>query len=160
MNNLKYTNYEIVFQEVPNETSLAFNISGCTHRCPDCHSKYLWNDVGFPLLNNLQDILNQYKDYITCVCFMGGDQNLIELRKLLLICKKNKLKTCVYSGDNTPTAFAFMWDLLDYLKIGEYIKERGGLNCSTTNQKFFKVHTNNELSWIEDQTYLFQKHYI
>jgi hypothetical protein len=28
MNDLKYINYDIVFQEVPNEISLVFNISG------------------------------------------------------------------------------------------------------------------------------------
>lgn len=46
MINLKYCSYDIVFQEVPNETTLVFNISGCPHKCEGCHSKYLWDYVG------------------------------------------------------------------------------------------------------------------
>lgn len=73
MNKLKYKGYAIVFQEVPNEITLAINICGCPHKCKGCHSQYLWLDDGDILEKDLNDIIDKYKDYITCVCFMGGD---------------------------------------------------------------------------------------
>ena len=42
---MKYVSTEVVFVEIPNEITLAINISGCKIRCPDCHSKYLWDDI-------------------------------------------------------------------------------------------------------------------
>ena len=35
---LKYVNTGIVFQEIPDEVTLAVNISGCPCRCHGCHS--------------------------------------------------------------------------------------------------------------------------
>ena len=46
---LKYVNTGVVFQEIPDEVTLAVNLSGCPCRCPGCHSRYLWQDVGTPL---------------------------------------------------------------------------------------------------------------
>ncbi len=43
---LKYVNTGVVFQEIPDETTLSINISGCPNHCPGCHSKYLWQDIG------------------------------------------------------------------------------------------------------------------
>ena len=80
MTPLMYKGYSVVFQEVPGEVSLAINISGCQHHCPDCHSKYLWNDEGAAFLRrDLGSIIDEYDGLITCVCFMGGDHNLVEL---------------------------------------------------------------------------------
>ena len=38
---MKYIDTKIVFSEVPDEITLAINISGCPIHCADCHSKYL-----------------------------------------------------------------------------------------------------------------------
>ena len=46
---LKYVNTGVVFQEIPDETTLTINISNCPNHCPGCHSKYLWADIGNPL---------------------------------------------------------------------------------------------------------------
>ena len=43
---LKYTNTQVVFREIPNEVTLAINISNCPIHCPDCHSKELWKNTG------------------------------------------------------------------------------------------------------------------
>lgn len=140
MNKLLYAHYNIVFQEVPNETTLVFNISGCPHKCEGCHSKYLWDYVGHNLSEDIYKILDKYNGLITCVCFMGGDQNLYELNQLLYMIKRDyKLKTCVYSGSDNIHIFDNSLQFLDYLKIGRYDGEYGGLNEHTTNQKFYKV---------------------
>ena len=43
---LKYVNYDIVFQEFPDEVTLAINLSLCPNGCPGCHSAYLKDDIG------------------------------------------------------------------------------------------------------------------
>ena len=52
---LKYVNSSVVFQEIPDEVTLAINISNCPCHCPGCHSKYLWEDIGLPLTTGAID---------------------------------------------------------------------------------------------------------
>ena len=156
MNKLKYLGHSIVFQEVPDEVSLAFNISGCPYKCKGCHSEYLWEYEGDYISDDIEKLLEEYFSYITCVCFMGGNQNPDELFKLLEMVKKYNLKTCVYIGAKDIPNEKWI-ELCDYLKIGAYKKEFGGLNSKTTNQKFYKAYNNPDCKIFEDITYLFQK---
>lgn len=158
---LKYVGYSVVFQEVPDEVSLAINISGCPHHCDGCHSKYLWEYTGNYVTDDLRNLINQYKDLITCVCFMGGDQNLEELNECLQIVKSYNLKTCVYSGlDEFP--YKDTAKNLDYIKIGHYDKVLGGLDHVSTNQKFQKLLHDDLCNAFHliDLTYKFQKGYL
>ena len=153
---LKYIGYTVAFQEVPNETSLIFNISGCPHRCNECHSQYLWEYTGAYISEEIEHVLMQYKGLVTCICFMGGDQNLSELRDLLKMCKSLNFKTCVYSGANDKSNFGELLDELDYLKIGEYVSVLGGLRSKFTNQRFYHIKTDKEHGFVlDDVTYLF-----
>ena len=143
MNNLKYTHYDIVFQEVPNEITLVFNISGCPYRCKGCHSQYLWDYIGDDVIQDIDAVIRKYEGLITCVCFMGGDQNIVELKELLMIVKDTyKLKTCIYSGNDNLNTFSDLLGYIDYLKIGRYIEEVGGLGRESTNQRFYGVSHN------------------
>ncbi len=153
---LKYQGYAIVLQEVPDEITLAFNISGCPHHCEGCHSQNLWEYKGNILKDEIKSVIDQYKEYITCVCFMGGDQNISELKELCKLIKDDYgLKTCIYSGEDTINKFKIFIDecLLDYLKIGRYNKMLGGLDCEYTNQKMCEIKNNQ----IQDITYRFQR---
>ena len=140
MKKLKYLSYSIVMQEVPNEISLAINISGCPYKCEGCHSKELWEYEGSYLLDDLPILLDKYDGLISCVCFMGGDQNPIELIQCLNITHQFNLKTCLYTGRDSIQSLSAngITSYLDYVKVGRYIKEVGGLNNHKTNQKFFK----------------------
>lgn len=152
MNKLKYLGYSVVFQEVPGEVSLAINISGCPHRCEGCHSKYLWDYEGNYISDDLEDLLEKYKGLITCVCFMGGDQNMSELLNLAFVAKKYNLKVALYSGvGNDVMSLVPLYNRFDYIKLGDYNKELGGLNKHTTNQRMYK---NVNGMW-EDITYKF-----
>ena len=71
---LKYTDVDVVFQEIPDEVTLAVNLSGCPCHCPGCHSMHLWKDDGNPLTNDaLDNLLDRQPSGISCVAFMGGD---------------------------------------------------------------------------------------
>ena len=142
---LKYLGYTIVFQEVPNEISLAINISGCPYKCRGCHSKYLWEYRGNYISEDIDNLLNKYKNYITCVCFMGGDQNIFELKELLKKIKGMKFKTCLYSGCDDINELKYIFEYCDYIKCGRYIEElktdnniQYGIKLATSNQKVYK----------------------
>ena len=153
---LKYISMSIVFQEVPDEISLAVSITGCPNHCPDCHSKYLWEDTGDELTEKVLDsYISAYIDGITCVCFMGGDadkQTVYRLGKYVKG-KYPDLKIAWYSGsreiDND-----FPWSVFDYIKVGPYIQKYGPLDSPNTNQYMLKKNGNKV--W-EDITHVFYR---
>lgn len=153
---LKYLGTSIVFQEIPNEVTLAINVSGCPHHCEDCHSEYLWKYIGHYISDDIDMLLDKYSGMITCVCFMGGDQNQDELERLLEKVINRQLKTALYSGcdsfdDIEPVAQA----MLDYIKLGHYDAKLGPLNAQTTNQHMYEWN-NHDMEW-RDITYKFWK---
>lgn len=154
---LKYTTEQIVFSEIPDEITLAINISNCPIHCPGCHSKELWSDIGVPLFDEiLMEMLQRY-EAVTCVCFMGGDAEPLEVNELSKFVHNfygGKIKTAWYSGrDNWPT---FVPDF-DYIKIGSYDEKKGPINVKTTNQKLGKIIKDEDCWHIEDITYKFWK---
>ena len=101
---LKYANYDIVFQEVPDEVTLAINISNCPNQCVGCHSKYLWKDVGYILdKDSLDQLIDEYQTGITCVCFMGGDNDPYDVANLAMHVK-NKYNTIKPLGTQAETS--------------------------------------------------------
>ena len=136
---MKYYNAMVVFEEIPNEVTLAINISNCPCHCKGCHSKFLWEDVGTELALEELDRLIDKNDGITTVCFMGGDANPEAINTLAeYVHEIRKLKVGWYSGRDTYYEdINFNW--YDYIKLGQYDEELGGLNKSTTNQRLFKL---------------------
>ena len=149
-----FQGYSIVFQEVPDEISLAFNIADCGHHCKGCHSPNLQKAEGQRLVDNIMDIINQYKNVITCVCFFGQGQDVNELKQCLQIVTANGYKTCLYTGDSI-SPISLKENLLDYIKIGSYNQALGGLDSVTTNQRMYKWDAQKQRA--EDITYMFQK---
>ncbi len=162
---IKYLNYSVTFQEVPNEISLCFNITNCQYHCPGCHSPELWEDIGEDLEADLVKIIKKYLDGISCVCLLGDGNDPEGLQRCFAIIRKQfpQLKTCLYSGEeycgNTTLAILLATGMLDYLKIGPYIEECGPLNDPKTNQRMYKVYLENDLyiPRLEDITSLFWK---
>lgn len=138
---LKYDSFDVVFAEVPDETTLAINLTGCPNRCPGCHSPHLWEDRGTPLDEPaLGTLLDRYGRAVTCVCFMGGDAEPQEVARLARSVRRRRplLRTAWYSGrDRLPEGFdraAF-----DYVKLGPWIEACGPLSSPTTNQRFWRL---------------------
>lgn len=143
---LKYTIAEVVFREIPDEITLAINISGCPIHCPDCHSKDLWKDKGKDLSQRALERLINENPGITCVAFMGGDSDpdCVGMLSEAIKAHYSELKIAWYSGkESIPPNFKYL-SYLDYLKLGPFIKEKGPLDNPSTNQRLYQLGDDNE----------------
>lgn len=153
---LRYVSYNIVFQEIPGEVTLAVNLSNCPNGCKGCHSSHLQQNIGEIFDEHVVNyLLDKYSNSITCFCFMGGDadpEKVENLSKFVLKKLEGKIKIGWYSGKNKLPKKISVTNF-NYIKLGPYIEKFGGLDKPETNQRFYKVD-NGE---IIDQTYLFQQ---
>ncbi|MCM1531628.1 MAG: 4Fe-4S cluster-binding domain-containing protein [Bacteroides sp.] len=139
---LRLASYDVVFSEVPDEVTLALNLANCPHRCQGCHSPHLREDRGEPLDRTLLAwLLENYGNSVTCVCFMGGDAEPEEVARCVAFVKNHAakpLKTAWYSGSDTWPESA-VEGVFDYVKIGSYREDRGGLDNPATNQRMYRL---------------------
>lgn len=139
---MKYVNVEIVFREIPDEVTLAINLSNCPHRCSGCHSVYLQENIGTELdETSLSDLLRRYENSVTCVCFMGGDATPESVCRLASFVREKwdgKIKTAWYSGCKALNDKAYS-NYFNFIKLGPYIESLGGLDKKTTNQRLYKI---------------------
>ena len=75
---LKYVEHAVTMAEVPLEISLTISITNCAFRCHGCHSRYLQEDVGKPLLPDLQGMIERYSGLMSCASLMGEGRNPAE----------------------------------------------------------------------------------
>jgi anaerobic ribonucleoside-triphosphate reductase activating protein len=137
---LKYVNTDVVFQEIPDEVTLAVNISNCPCHCPGCHSHYLWEDIGLPLDTDAIDaFITKYGKDITCLAFMGGDCDPKGVNRLAQYIHEEhpQYKVGWYSGRLRIPSDVKKTDF-DYIKVGPYIRHLGPLGKPTTNQRMYK----------------------
>ena len=155
---MKYYNTMVVFEEIPDEITLAINITNCPCKCPGCHSKFLWGDIGTELTFEELERLIIRNNGITCVCFMGGDSEPEYINRLAKMLSSNEkyvnLKIGWYSGRDELSDKIDV-EFFDYIKIGHYDDEFGGLDKKTTNQRLYRVIHNT--SSFEDITDRFWK---
>ena len=140
----------VCFSEIRSEISLGINLSLCTHRCPGCHSPYLQTDIGSELTTDIINELIANNKGVTCVLFMGGDNDKETLMKFGKFVKSKHLKSAWYSGE-TEVDLNEYGKYFDYIKVGPYIEKLGPLNVKTTNQRLYQINDRN----IEDITYTF-----
>lgn len=147
---LKCYSYDVVCQEIPDEITLAVNISCCPNRCKGCHSPWLWSNEG-ELMDEemLSNLIGKYSAALTCFCFMGGDAEPLEVMRLARWIKSRwpHLKTAWYSGkQELPDGFEVT--CMDYVKLGPYIEALGGLKSPDTNQTLYKVSKDGSMTRI------------
>ena len=136
---MRFASYDIVFQEVPDEVTLAVNITGCPVRCKGCHSPHLWEDTGYILDEQaLASLLADYGTDITCVALMGGDADTEGVYRLARWIHERGVRTAWYSG-RTAIPKDCPVGCFDYIKTGPYIEALGGLKSPTTNQRLYRV---------------------
>lgn len=156
---LKYYNYDIVMAEVPDEVTLAINITNCPCRCKGCHSTFLWDDVGEELTTErLLEMINNHAG-ITCVAFMGGDSNPGDISKLAeSIPERYNIKRAWYSGFSTISPEVNILNF-EYIKLGPYDAKYGPIDKRTTNQVMYKrtPKSTKDISTWENITFKFWK---
>ena len=138
---LRYIDTDIVFQEIPDEVTLAVNLSGCPCRCPGCHSKHLWGDDGKPLTEEaVECMLEHQKNEVTCLSLMGGDAMPAEINSLASTLRSRfpKLHLAWWSG-RTLLSPAVSLNNFDYIKLGPYLSHLGPLKSPRTNQRLYRV---------------------
>ena len=157
---LKYVDTLVSFSEIPDEISLCINISNCPNNCKGCHSSYLKGDIGEEL--NVESLYKLIHDNagVTCICFMGGDQNpklVCDLAFAVHVLADKPRKVAWYSGRETlPEDFYI--GFFDYIKLGPYIEELGPLTNPNTNQRMYLTSfSQGDVERFEDITYKFWK---
>jgi anaerobic ribonucleoside-triphosphate reductase activating protein len=130
----------VVFREIPDEVSLAVNISNCQNNCVGCFETYLKRDIGEELNFEAIDELIAKNEGITCFLFMGEGNDPEMLKELAFYIKKKypELRLGVYSGREEVEDW--LYRTFDYIKIGPYKAEFGPLNEKTTNQRLYKLN--------------------
>lgn len=154
---LKYVNHDIVFQEFPDEVTLAINLSRCPCACAGCHSVYLWGDNGEELtIERLRALADHYGRTITCLSLMGGDNDPRSVLELLAMIRSEYpyLHTGWYSGREQLPPFFAEYPPPTYVKLGPWRAECGPINERTTNQRMFRYTS---VDHREDITYRFWK---
>lgn len=132
----------VCFAEITDEICLCFNLSLCQHKCPGCHSSYLQTDCGEELTTEIIDDLVKKHHGITCVLFLGGDNDKTSLVGFAKHIRNNyDLLVGWYSGEKELN-LDYYGHFFDYIKIGPYIKELGPLNSKTTNQRLYFIERN------------------
>ncbi|MDY3979388.1 MAG: anaerobic ribonucleoside-triphosphate reductase activating protein [Tidjanibacter sp.] len=137
---LKIYNYDIVAQEIPDELTLALNLSCCPLRCEGCHSPWLQTDAGEVLTPELLgSIVERYLSAATCLCFMGGDGDRKEVVRMAKSVRVQwpKLRIGWYTGSLSVPRQLEQW--FDYVKTGAYVASLGGLKSPDTNQRLYAV---------------------
>ena len=148
---MKFLTQGIVFSEIPDEITLELGITNCPFNCEGCHSPFLQSDIGEILDENVVHKLINKNRGISCILFSGGFPK--EVEELCIIVKNNyrNIKTAWYIGLSEIPHINL--DYFDYIKIGPYMKDLGGLKSPTTNQRLYKI----EDKKLEDITYKFWK---
>ena len=135
---IKYKDYYVVFEEIPDKITLAVNITNCQNRCIGCHSPELRENIGKELTTDEIDHIIKENDGINCFLFMGEGNDLETLVNLAKYIKENyQLSVALYSGREKSE-----YELLktfDFIKIGPYIEKYGPLNKETTNQRLYHI---------------------
>lgn len=184
---IKYVDTKVVFQEIPDETTLAINISNCPCHCKGCHSSYLAEDIGKELLwgdwasrkgraNSLFNLIVQNKG-ITCVAFMGGDSDPRTINELAKKIKWTNDNVEPFVKNILTEEMEWQWSPIkvawysgrqelspdidlknfDYIKLGPYIEEKGPLSSKTTNQVMLQIDNSCGRSMVKDITSRFWK---
>lgn len=156
---LKYLYVKELFAEVPGEITLGISITGCQLRCKGCHSRELWEDKGEILdVEALCGLLNQHEG-VSCLCLLGGEHDIDSLTELFMYAHK-RIKTAWYCGlDMIPKEHLGIENYLDWLKLGHYDQDLGGLDSPTTNQRLYWIGHNpsNGQNKRFDYTHLLQR---
>lgn len=118
-------------------------LQGCTKRCDGCHNYETW-DVNTGINVEVDDIVKQLKkDCINKKITISGGEPLLQYSAVIELVKKlNEFSIILYTGYQFNEVPTEILQYLDYIKTGEYIKEKRTLEIpyiGSKNQKFIDI---------------------
>lgn len=145
---MRYAIARTVFQEVPDEVSVAFLVTGCPMGCRGCHSSDAWNGARGRELDEaaIDGWIERSRGLLSCVLFLGGEWDPAGLKRMLDHARSRGLKTCLYTGLELEQIDPELAARLDFLKVGPWVADLGGLGSPRTNQKFIEMKTGRVLN--------------
>jgi len=135
----------VTLTELPDKISLFIEMGQCYNNCKGCHSDHL--RCGVADKTSLQSIVytvhNEIYKGANAVIIMGGTNNGGITETTLVALLKSVKETCccvgLYSGLDKLEDHKMYIPYLDYLKIGSYKEDIGGLATKGTNQILYKI---------------------
>lgn len=155
-----YSSTAISFREVPNEIARCFSISECGLRCSEWPIPGPQGTCGEPLTPEVMDKLigDDALDGVNVYAFLGEGDDREALRELLATAHDYGMLTCLYTSSDNISDFEDLMHLLDYIKIGHYDSELGGLDKETTNQRYYiNISLDEEGYELNVLTYMFRE---
>ena len=137
--------YDFTFSEVPDHISLTISVKGCGLKCDGCSWKGLTHFEEFTL-PDLENILIKNNKKISAVCFLGGEWES-NIDKYFDLVKKYEKILCLYTGKELEELDETFVNKLDFIKVGNWLEEKGGLNNKDTNQKYIDIKNNKVLNY-------------
>lgn len=144
---LPIVNKGVTLQEIPGAISVFFELGNCKRKCKGCHSPLLQAPLAKVHWTTLEEMVyyteQEKRRGATAIVLMGGTTNGVDPVDLKKIIERLSeiLPVGIYSGaavSSIATKFLKSIPSLSWLKAGEYREELGGLNSTTTNQRFYK----------------------
>lgn len=110
-------------------------------RCEECHSPHHRDRGTMMSVKELTEYAcAQEENGATAIVLLGGTTSdyihKVQLRTVIQVLSK-VLPVGLYSGDEQDALF-WGWRYLTWYKVGPYIKQLGGLESPTTNQRFYR----------------------
>lgn len=159
---LPVVNITVSMNEIPDHIAIAIELGNCNRRCKGCHSEWCRTKLPYSQWMDMEVLMAKVnylvKKGADAIVLMGGTTNGIPVDDLTKAI--NILSTYapvgLYSGasfNSNVHSYLKREAKLRWLKTGNFIQERGGLDNPMTNQQFF-IKT--EKGWL-DITSVFQR---
>lgn len=137
--------YGVTLNEIPDKIALYFNLGNCSCHCKGCHSDYLWdtNPCKEMTVENVLEIVENYKDEVEAVVFLGGNHNGMDFEEFIdaVIAPITDLNIDVgiYLGAWSANDFWLASQWCRWVKVGAFVPVCGGLASPATNQIFCEI---------------------
>lgn len=130
----------IGLQEIPSEISLIIPLAYCQHHCIGCHSpEYQARGGGEELsYETVVSLLQKYEGKVSCICIFNGEYNPDYLKFITVMIQNRGFKSALYSGFDFEELPEGLAECFDFIKVGCYKEELGGLDSPKTNQRMLK----------------------
>lgn len=137
---VRYHNFDVVFAEIPGETTLALNITGCPNRCPGCPQPALAGGRrARARRGGTAGAAGPLRTFGDLRRIHGRRRRAAQDRPAGGTVRKTcpELRTAWYSGrEELPEGFEAA--AFDYVKLGGWVEALGPLTAPTTNQRLYR----------------------